>query len=171
MIIEGQNKTMEKITYRSIGVIHSPHITSVGTPIQPTAAKGISGYVELYPQYAKGLDDLDGFSYITLLYHFNQVTDSKLTVIPFLDDRSHGVFATRAPTRPNPIGLSVVRLTGIDENILQIEDVDILDGTPLLDIKPYIDTIDVRASENQGWIQANIRKLSDKTDDGRFSSS
>jgi len=162
---------VDKIVFQPIGAIHSPYKTSVGTPIQPTSAKGIQGHIELLPQYVKGLEDLSGFSFITLLYHFNQVTETNLTVIPFLDDKRRGVFATRAPTRPNPIGLSVVRLKAIDDNILYIEDVDILDGTPLLDIKPYIDRIDIRTSENQGWIQTNIGELTEKKDDGRFSSS
>jgi tRNA-Thr(GGU) m(6)t(6)A37 methyltransferase TsaA len=159
---------MDKISFHPIGVIHSPHKKPVGTPIQPTAALGIQGHIEVIPEYIEGIKDLDEFSYIILLYHFNQVQKVSLTVTPFLDSKPHGVFATRAPTRPNPIGLSIVHLTGIDKNILYIEDVDILDGTPILDIKPYIDNFDVRSSEKQGWIKSKIVELPKKTDDGRF---
>jgi len=159
---------MDNISFQPIGIIHSPHKSPVGTPIQPTAASGIRGQVELLPEYVKGIEDLDGFSFIILLYHFDRVKETRLTVKPFLDDKLHGVFATRAPTRPNHIGLSIVRLIGIEDNILHIEDVDILDGTPLLDIKPYIDKFDVRTSKKQGWLELNIGKLPGKKDDGRF---
>jgi len=159
---------MGKITYRPIGIIHSPHKDPKGTPIQPTATQNASGQVEVQTQFVAGLQDLEGFSYIILLYHFDRVTESRLKVKPFLDDETHGVFATRAPVRPNPIGLSIVRLNGVEGNILHIEDVDILDGTPLLDIKPYVDKFDVRASEKQGWLAENLAHLPGKTDDGRF---
>ena len=158
----------ENISFQPIGTIYSPHKSAVGTPIQPTAATGILGTVELLPEYVEGIEDLDGFSFIILLYHFDRAKETRLTVKPFLDDKSHGVFSTRAPTRPNHIGLSIVRLNNIEGNILHIEDVDILDGTPLLDIKPYIDGFDVRTSIKQGWIESNIEKLPGKRDDGRF---
>jgi len=159
---------MDEYIYRRIGIIHSPHKDPAGTPIQPTAALGIQGKVEVLPQYIRGLQDLRGFSYIILLYHFDRVMETKLEVKPFLDNELRGVFSTRAPVRPNPIGLSIVRLVNIEENILNIEDVDILDGTPLLDIKPYVDKFDVRVSEKQGWLNSNIGRLPGKTDDGRF---
>jgi tRNA (adenine37-N6)-methyltransferase len=159
---------MQSINFTPIGIIHSPHKTPHGTPIQPTAAQGIPGQVELQPQFATGLRDLEGFSHLILLYHFDRIRETKLEVKPFLDDKMHGVFATRAPVRPNPIGLSIVRLIQIEGNILHIEDVDILDCTPLLDVKPYIDKFDVRTSEKQGWLEKNLRKLPGKTDDGRF---
>ena len=107
-------------------------------PIQPTGAKGIQGTVEILPEFQAGLNDLEGFSHIILLYHLHRSEGFKLTVTPFLDDQPRGLFATRAPKRPNSIGLSVVKLVRQEENILHIENVDILDGTPLLDIKPYI---------------------------------
>ena len=160
--------TMDEITYQTIGIIHSPHKDPQGTPIQSTAAKGIPGTVEVDPRFAEGLLDLEGFSHILLLYHFDRVTETRLKVRPFLDDEFHGVFATRAPVRPNPIGLSIVRLVKIEGNILHIQDVDILDGTPLLDIKPYVDQFDARSSEKQGWLENNITKLAGKNDDGRF---
>ncbi len=160
---------MEQITYQPIGIIRSPHKDPKGTPIQPTASQGIQGQVEILPPYADGLQDLGGFSYLILLYHFDRVREMKLKVKPFLDNQLRGVFSTRAPVRPNPIGLSIVRLTGIAGNTLYIEDVDILDGTPLLDVKPYVDKFDTRVSGRQGWLEANLDGLPGRTDDGRFS--
>jgi len=159
---------MNEIQYSPIGIIHSPHKDPRGTPIQPTAAQGVHGQVEILPQYVPGLKDLDGFSHIILLYHFNRVREVRLEVKPFLDDCLRGVFATRAPVRPNPIGLSVVRLVTIQGNMLEIEGVDVLDGTPLLDLKPYVDKFDGRTSERQGWLDKNISQLPGKQDDGRF---
>ena len=159
---------IEEIVYKPIGVIHSPHKEAKGTPIQPTAAEGIAGRVEVYPQYAAGLQDLAGFSYVILLYHFDQVTVPRLKVKPFLDTELRGVFATRAPSRPNPIGLSIVKLVGIQENCLDILGVDVVDGTPLLDLKPYVDRFDTRHSERQGWLETNLGGLGAKRDDGRF---
>jgi tRNA-Thr(GGU) m(6)t(6)A37 methyltransferase TsaA len=168
LIFNEEHFPMDDFIYQPIGIIHTPHKDPKGTPIQPTAAQGIRGWVEVFPAYAKGLQDLNGFSHIILLYHFDRVREMKLKVKPFLDDEQRGVFATRAPVRPNPIGLSIVRLVNIEENRLIIEDVDILDGTPLLDIKPYVDKFDVRASEKQGWLDTNVTRLPGKTDDGRF---
>jgi len=127
-----------KITYRPIGIIHSPFKEPKGTPIQPKAAKGIEGTIELFPEYQRGLKDIEGFSHIILIYHFHLSTKYTLEVKPYMDDKLHGLFATRAPARPNPIGLSVVRLTEVKGNSLYIKGVDIVDGTPLLDIKPFV---------------------------------
>lgn len=160
---------MEEIVYKPIGVIHSPHKAAKGTPIQPTAAEGIAGRVEVYPQYAVGLQDLDGFSHLILLYHFDRVAAPRLKVKPFLDTELRGIFATRAPSRPNPIGLSIVELVRIQEHCLDILGVDVLDGTPLLDIKPYVDRFDTRYSKHQGWLENNLGGLRAKRDDGRFS--
>ena len=159
---------MEKISYKPIGIIRSPHKDPRGTPIQPTAASGIPGQVEILSEYAGGLQDLDGFSYVILLYHFDRVREMKLKVRPFLDKIFRGVFATRAPSRPNPIGLSIVKLVRIEGNLLHIDDIDVLDGTPLLDVKPYVDRFDGRDSERQGWLETNLGGLAGKTDDGRF---
>jgi tRNA-Thr(GGU) m(6)t(6)A37 methyltransferase TsaA len=159
---------MVEVNYTPIGIIHSCHEDAVGTPIQPTAAEGLPGQVELDPQYKPGLKDLDGFSHIILLYHFDRVDKVNLEVKPFLDECTRGVFATRAPVRPNPIGLSIVRLVAIQDNWLDIEDIDVLDGTPLLDIKPYVDKFDARVSERQGWLQNKSDLLQGKQDDGRF---
>jgi tRNA-Thr(GGU) m(6)t(6)A37 methyltransferase TsaA len=159
---------MNKIDFKPIGIIHSPFKEPKGTPIQPKAADGILGKVEIFPEYLEGLKDLDGFSHIILIYYFHLVRNFKLLVKPYMDDKLHGLFATRAPARPNPIGLSVVRLIKIEENFLHIQDVDIVDGTPLLDIKPYVSKFDTRKPERFGWLEKNIHKLSKAKDDERF---
>jgi len=141
-------------TYRPIGVIRSPHTRADRTPIQPVYAAGAVGRVELVPEYADGLQDLDGFSHIHLLYVFDRAGPPQLLVRPFLDDQPRGVFATRAPCRPNAIGISLVRLVRRHGPVLDIEDVDVLDGTPLLDIKPYVTRFDVRADARCGWQDA-----------------
>ncbi len=159
---------MNEIKYRPIGVIHSLFEEPEGTPIQPAGAEGIEGTVELFPKYAEGLKDLEGFSHIILLYHFHLSKGPSLKVRPYMDNEAHGVFAMRGPSRPNSIGISVVRLVRIEENILHIQDVDIVDGTPLLDIKPYVPEFDIREVEKTGWLERNVRKLSTSKDDGRF---
>ncbi len=156
------------LEYTPIGVIHSPHTRLEGMPIQPSGAAGIKGTVEVFQEYEPGLKDLDGFSHLFLLYHFHRNSGFSLEVTPFLDTEKRGVFATRAPKRPNSIGLSVVRLTGVEGRILQIEDVDILDGTPLLDIKPYVPAFDVRQSVRTGWIEASSDRVSSHRSDKRF---
>jgi tRNA-Thr(GGU) m(6)t(6)A37 methyltransferase TsaA len=160
---------MDEFQYRPIGIIHSPHKTPEGTPIQPTGARDVEGSIEVFPEYAAGLADLAGFSHIILLYHFHLSKKFSLKVKPFLDNQKRGLFATRAPSRPNPIGLSVVRLMGITEGNLRVQDVDVIDGTPLLDIKPYVPEFDVREVDQIGWIEKNTRKIKDTVDDGRFS--
>jgi len=137
-------------------------------PIQPAGAKDIEGSVEIYPEYADGLKDLDGFSHIILLYHFHQSEGFSLEVKPFLDKTKRGLFSTRAPKRPNPIGLSVVRLDNIENNTLYISDVDILDGTPLLDIKPYVPDFDYRGDIKIGWLSDNVQKVQAMKADKRF---
>jgi tRNA-Thr(GGU) m(6)t(6)A37 methyltransferase TsaA len=161
---------MESITYKPIGVIRSPFKEPRGTPIQPPAAAGIEGSVEVNPPYVEGLRHLDGFSHVILLYHFHLSRPSSLQLKPFMDDEAHGVFAMRGPSRPNAIGLSIVRLVELQGNVLRVQDVDIVDGTPLLDIKPYVPQFD--APDNRGvhigWLGRNVYKLSRSTDDGRF---
>jgi len=159
---------MQTIEYQPIGIIHSPFKAPQGTPIQPTAAKGVGGTVEVFPEYADGLKDVDGFSHIILIYHFHLCKRVSLSAKPFMDDEIHGIFAIRAPSRPNPIGLSIVRLQRIEERILHIQDVDIVEGTPLLDIKPYVPRFDTRDVEHIGWLEKNVHKLSTSKDDGRF---
>ncbi|MBO8174689.1 MAG: tRNA (N6-threonylcarbamoyladenosine(37)-N6)-methyltransferase TrmO [Thermococcus sp.] len=156
------------ICYKPIGIIHTPFKEPRGVPIQPSAARGIEGKVEVFPEYVRGLKDLEGFSHVILIYHFHLAKPSSLLVKPYMDDEYHGVFATRAPSRPNPIGLSIVRLVRVEGNILHVRDVDIVDGTPLLDIKPYVPDFDVREVERIGWLENNIHKLLKARDDGRF---
>jgi len=156
------------VCYHSIGTVRSPFTDIEGMPIQPAGAMGIRGRVEIRPEYSEGLRDLAGFSHIILLYHFHRVGEAQLTITPFLDSQPHGVFATRAPKRPNPIGLSVVRLLGIEGNVLHVENVDILDGTPLLDIKPYAPEFDQHAVERVGWLEGASGQARRKRADGRF---
>lgn len=141
----------QEFIFQPIGIIHTPHIDPSQTPIQPVFSKGVWGTVELFPEYVDGLKDLDGFSHIYLLYYFDRSTQVKMKVKPYLDENVRGVFATRAPHRPNKIGMSLVQLLAIRDNILEIEEVDILDGTPLLDIKPYIKRFDSREDVRSGW--------------------
>ena len=159
---------MDEIKYKLIGVIHSPFKEPKGTPIQPRAAKDIKGTVEVFPEYAEGLKDVEGFSHIILIYHFHLSKKSSLKVKPYMDNEPHGVFAMRGPSRPNPIGISAVRLLRIEENTLHIQDVDIVDGSPLLDIKPYVPEFDIREVTKTGWLEKNVHKLSRSKDDGRF---
>jgi tRNA-Thr(GGU) m(6)t(6)A37 methyltransferase TsaA len=142
-----------KIEYRPIGLIHTPFIERKGMPIQPSRGRGVRGTVELAPEFAEGLTDLDGFSHVVLIYHFHRSRGFDLRVTPFLDTVKRGLFATRAPRRPNAIGLSVVRLLGIEGNRIEVQDLDILDGTPLLDIKPYVPEFDHRTEVCEGWLE------------------
>ncbi len=159
---------MTGIIFHPIGVIHSPFKEPQGTPIQPGAARDVAGTVEILPELAPGLKDLEGFSRIILLYYFHLAQTFSLRVRPFLDEEERGVFATRAPARPNPIGLSVVRLEKVEGPTLHIRDVDILDGTPLLDIKPFVPAFDSREQVRIGWLADNLEKLKTVRDDGRF---
>ncbi|MBN1695307.1 tRNA (N6-threonylcarbamoyladenosine(37)-N6)-methyltransferase TrmO [candidate division WOR-3 bacterium] len=159
---------IDEIKYKPIGIIHSPFKKLQGIPIQPTAAKGIKGTVQILPEYVGGLKDVEDFSHIILIYYFHLSKKTRLKVKPYMDDQFRGVFSTRAPSRPNPIGLSVVRLVGIEGETLHIQDVDIADGTPLLDIKPYVPDFDTREVVEIGWLKENIHKLPSAKDDGRF---
>jgi len=158
-----------KITYHSIGVIHTPYDDLAGMPIQPAGAPLVQGTIEVFPEFVSGLKDLDGFSHIILIYHLHQVKKSDLLVTPFLDDQPRGIYATRAPSRPNPIGLSIVKLSRIEGDTLHIENVDVLDGTPLLDIKPYVPEFDHYVDVNIGWLEKARGKVQGKKSDQRFS--
>jgi len=157
-----------EIRYQPIGVIHSPFKKPEGMPIQPTSEKSAPGVAEVYPEFAEGLADLAGFSHVILLYHLHQVRTVKLKVIPFLDTTERGVFATRAPSRPNPIGLSTVELLRVEGNRLHLGNVDILDGTPLLDIKPYVPDFDGPVEIRTGWYEAARSRFRATRSDGRF---
>ena len=159
---------MNEVVYKPIGVVHSPFKTPKDVPIQSAAAKDVMGSVEVCQEYVAGLKDVEGFSHLILVYHFHLAQKYSLLVKPFLDEKLHGVFSTRAPSRPNPIGVSIVRLTGIEKNLLHIQDVDILDGTPLLDIKPFVPEFDQRKAERIGWLTGKVDKLHSSRDDGRF---
>lgn len=159
---------MEEVKYRPIGIIHSPFKEPQGTPIQPAAARDVEGTVEVLPEYAEGLKDIGGFSHIFLVYHFHLSRDYSLKVKPFLDDKQHGVFTTRAPARPNSIGISIVRLIKVEGARLHIRDVDIVDGTPLLDIKPYVPEFDSREKVKRGWLEGRLDELHKARDDSRF---
>ena len=141
----------ESFVYKPIGVIRSEHIKPEKTPIQPVYSEGCQGRAEVFPEFSAGLRDLEGFSHIYLIYHMHRADASRLLVKPFLQDVERGVFATRAPCRPNPIGVSIVRLVRREGNILYLDDVDALDGTPLLDIKPYTARFDRIDGTRNGW--------------------
>jgi tRNA-Thr(GGU) m(6)t(6)A37 methyltransferase TsaA len=148
---------MSQVVYEPIGIIHSPFTEAKGMPIQPPGAEGVRGTVELLDKFCAGLKDLDGFSHIILVYHFHLSSGYTLEAKPFLDDAPRGIFAIRGPNRPNPIGISVVRLVSVDGCTLHIEDVDIVDGTPLLDIKPYVPDFDWRPADRVGWLTQKSR--------------
>jgi len=156
------------ICYKSIGTIHTPFKKLKGMPIQSKGSKGTRGTIELKKEFVKGLLDLNKFSHIYLIYHFHKAKGFDLNVIPFLDNKPHGIFATRAPKRPNSIGISVVKLISIRDNIIEIENVDMLDGTPLLDIKPYISHFDIHNIEKNGWINNKTGYPNEITSDERF---
>ena len=158
----------DQIIFKPIGIIHTPFQEAKKMPIQPAAAKGIKGTVDIKPEFKNGLKDLDGFSHIILLYHLHLSRGFSLEVVPFLDDKLRGVFATRAPRRPNAIGLSVVRLVDIEKNRLYIQNVDIVDGTPLIDIKPYVPEFDDQKAERIGWLSDKIDKMREIKADERF---
>ena len=156
------------IHYQPIGVIHSAFQKLEDMPIQPTSESSLPGTVEVFPRFAKGLFDLAGFSHIYLIYHFHRIGGSKLSVTPFLDTQPRGLFATRAPCRPNPIGLSLVQLEHVEGNQLHIAALDILDGTPLLDIKPYIPEFEPQQNVRIGWVTQARDQVRQQKSDQRF---
>ncbi len=159
---------MTKIVYTAIGTIHSPFHDLRDMPIQPVGARGIRGTIELNPGCAAGLKDLEGFSRVIVLYHFHRTDGYSLEVVPFLDKTPHGVFATRAPRRPNAIGISLLKLIAVDGATLTVEDVDILDGTPVLDIKPYVPAFDAYPDERAGWLTTTSEAARTMRSDDRF---
>ena len=155
-------------TYRPIGTIHSPFHDIAGMAIQPNGARGTRGTIRIHAPFREGLRDLDGFERIILVYAFHRCTDHSLTVRPFLDTTPRGIFATRSPKRPNAIGLSVVRLHEVKEGVLAVEDIDVLDGTPLLDIKPYVPEFDAYPGSRSGWLGAVAGNVERVRSDDRF---
>jgi tRNA-Thr(GGU) m(6)t(6)A37 methyltransferase TsaA len=156
------------ITFTPIGTIHTPFKDIDGMPIQPSGARDVPGRLVLDPQYEEGLCDLDGFSHLILLYHFHLSEGYSLMVKPFLDTVRRGLFSTRAPRRPNPVGLSIVRLNRIDGRIIHILDVDMVDKTPLLDIKPYVPAFDIRRNVRAGWLEQSQGQSTSIKSDQRF---
>jgi tRNA (adenine37-N6)-methyltransferase len=160
---------MSNIVYKPIGIIHSPFKTIDNMPIQNLGANGEKGTVEIFPEYGEGLKDLDGFSHIILIYHLHKVEHFSLHVKPFLDNTERGVFSTRAPIHPNPIGISVVKLIEVKGNVLSIENMDMLDQTPLLDIKPVLPMVDDIQNMKLGWLTDKFEQFKTKKSDNRFS--
>jgi len=157
---------MSNLSLKPIGIIHSPFRKATDTPIQSAMAKGVEGWVEVFPEFAPGLRDIEGFDRIWLVYWFDRTTPAQLVVKPFLDRQEHGVFATRSPCRPNAIGLSCVRLLGTDGNRLRIGELDVLYETPLLDIKPYVPAFDAFEARRVGWLEG--KDTNAVLADGRF---
>lgn len=139
------------VKFKPIGIVHSDHVSAQETPIQPNYAKGCTGRAIVFPEFEEGLRDLDGFSHIYLIYHFHRAESPKLIVKPFLQDIERGVFSTRTPCRPNAIGLSVLELVRREGNTLHLDGLDILDGTPIIDIKPYTARFDQIETSRNGW--------------------
>lgn len=156
------------ISITPIGIVRSEFKSRVGVPIQTAGAPQLRAELEVSPACAAGLRDLEGFEYLILLTHLHLAAEESLEVVPFLDTVSRGVFATRAPNRPNRIGLSIVRLISIDDTILHFEGNDMVDGTPVLDIKPYVPAFDVRQTERIGWFAKRIDQLPGKRSDDRM---
>ena len=166
MVARSRQPARTRLRLRSIGVIRTPFAEAAGTPIQPAYARGIEGQVVVDEVFTPALDDLEGFERIWLIYWMDRSLRFQLSVVPYRDRRERGLFATRAPSRPNPIGLSVVRLLRREGAILHVADVDMLDGTPLLDVKPYVPAFDAHSSSKAGWFDR--RAASRERADGRF---
>jgi tRNA (adenine37-N6)-methyltransferase len=160
--------TDQSIVLRAIGVVRSRFATPEGVPIQTAGAPEETGEIEVHAEFEAGLRDIEGFDYLIVLTHLHLCTQERLEVVPFLDDSSHGVFATRAPARPNRIGLSIVRLRAVDGRVLRFSGNDMVDGTPVLDIKPYVPRFDVRATERIGWFGPRLGALEHARADGRM---
>ena len=157
-----------KITFDPIGIVHSPFNKLEEMPIQPSGSRETRGKLEIYPPYGQALQDLDGFSHLIAIYYFHKSKGWKPIVTPFLDKHEHGLFSTRAPKRPNPIGLSVLKILEIKSNKIFVQHIDILDGTPLLDIKPYVPQFDAAEDVHIGWLTEHIRQVKTKKSDKRF---
>ncbi|MFH1051343.1 MAG: tRNA (N6-threonylcarbamoyladenosine(37)-N6)-methyltransferase TrmO [bacterium] len=153
----------KKIEFNYIGIINTPFINLENMPIQPKASEAI-GKITIFDEYIEGFDSVSLFSHLFLLYHFHQIQQKKIKVKPFLDNKERGIFATRAPSRPNPIGLSIVRLLEVKGNELIVGNVDMLDGTPLLDIKPYVPRFDIFQDANNGWLPDDVDLKNIKSD-------
>ncbi|BBB48994.1 tRNA (N6-threonylcarbamoyladenosine(37)-N6)-methyltransferase TrmO [Pelolinea submarina] len=157
-----------KITFEPIGIVHSPFTDLADMPIQPTGENAAQGALEIFPAFCGALTDLEGFSHIYAIYFFHKVSGWQSQVLPFLDDQPHGLFATRAPRRPNPIGLSLLEILAVDGCQIKVAGLDILDGTPLLDIKPYIPSFENPENVRIGWLSGRGNQVKTKKSDQRF---
>lgn len=157
----------DPIAMQALGFVRSPFHSVQGMPIQTVAAADVEGLLQVLPQFQPGLRDIEGFEYLILITYLHQAVE-KLEVVPFMDNSSHGVFATRAPARPNRIGLSIVQLTKVEDGCLHFKGNDMLDGTPVLDIKPYVPALDQRHTERIGWFQQGLQKLPSTQSDDRM---
>jgi len=157
--------TMKKITMTPIGIIRSPYKKIRDMPIQGKFKPDVKAYIELKTEYAAGLKDLNGFSHAIIIYYFHRSQKVQLEAKPFLEDNKHGIFAIRSPHRPNHIGISIIKIESIDKNKLHFSEVDVLDGTPVLDIKPYVKHFDVRDNVISGWLDKHFQgsDIPDKT--------
>jgi len=153
---------------QTIGIIHTPFTDLEKMPIQPRGASDIEGQVVVHEKFAEGLRDLDGFSHIYLIYLFHKATRTELIVVPFMDTVGRGVYATRSPLRPNHIGISIVDLVSVEGNIVNVRGIDILDGTPLIDIKPFITAFDRVNASRDGWMTATSAEVAAKRSDTRY---
>ena len=158
---------MRVLSYRPIGIISSPFKENIGIPRQSVGASDIKGTVKIFDEFSEGLKDLDGFSHIVVIFHLHRVTKWSLKASPPWDCRSHGVFATRSPYRPNPIGISVVQLESVDNNILHIAGIDMADGSPVLDIKPYIPDLNPTKDIRIGWLTNKVAGMNKNTSGDR----
>ncbi|NQU87353.1 MAG: tRNA (N6-threonylcarbamoyladenosine(37)-N6)-methyltransferase TrmO [Mariniphaga sp.] len=158
---------MKSIKIHPIGIIHSPFTIPEGTPIQPGGSTA-AGEIEIFDEYLEGLTDLEGFSHIIVLFHFHKIEQEKLIVKPYMDSVFHGIFSTRSPARPNRIGFSIVRLDKITGNKLFVRNLDMLDETPVIDIKPFVPSMDFFEVEKTGWLEDKVHRHKTTKDDGRF---
>lgn len=158
----------QQVVSRPIGFIRGPFTDTVGMPIQTAGVPDSVALLEILPEFVPGLRDIEGFEYLILITHLHLVTAERLEVVPFLDDKSHGVFATRSPARPNRMGLSIVRLISVSGGLLQFSGNDMVDGTPILDVKPYVPAFDARATERIGWFANRLTGLPSARSDGRM---
>jgi len=157
-----------QITYHPIGYFHTPHKDTTGMPIQPSGAKGVKGTIKILPEFREGIRDIEGFSHLIILYHLHEIQGQELTVIPFLDNTPHGIFATRSPKRPNPVGLSVMSFCGVSDEGIILNNVDVLHGTPVIDIKPYVPDFDIWPADRVGWFEGKSCNATTRRSDDRF---
>ncbi len=156
------------LNIKTIGTIETPFDDLEGMPIQPSGAEEVTGTITIHKEYEEGLQDIEGFSHIILLYYFHKSKGFSLRVKPFLDNQKRGLFSTRAPRRPNPIGISIVQLLKRDANTLVIKGIDVLNGTPLIDIKPYVPGFDAKHATSIGWLEKKQGEAKSLKSDRRF---